>query len=109
MTHRCVTPAVAALLATVAWPAIANDSVMEAVKDPANSGARVRMAIRDPARREVDPIAAQDPFGRAGIGLELPDERRAVHTRGPEVRLVALEVVHDAVSWSGLHTPRMLG
>ena len=36
MTHRCVTPAVAALLATVALPAFANDSVMEAVKDPAN-------------------------------------------------------------------------
>ena len=36
MTHRCVTPAVAALFATVALPAFANDSVMEAVKDPAN-------------------------------------------------------------------------
>jgi len=36
MTLRCVTPLAAALLATASLPVLANDSVFEAIKDPAN-------------------------------------------------------------------------
>ena len=68
----------------------------------------MHVPVRDPARREVDAVAAQDPLARLGLALELPDDRRPVDARGSEVRLVALEVVDDPASRLGLHSAGML-
>src|SRR5205807_3436355 len=66
-----------------------------ALQEDADSRPRMRVAIGDAARREVDPVAAEQPVSLGPV-VHLPDERLAVDARGAEVRLVAGDVVHDA-------------
>ena len=73
----------------------------------------MRVALGDPAEREVDSIAADDPLGErvelhepreqralrvALVVVELPDERGALDRRGAEAGRPGREVVDDAVA-----------
>ena len=61
------------------------------------------VSVRDPAGREVDAVAAQQPLAGARILHDLPDEGRPVHPRGAEPRRVPLQVVDDARPGLRLH------
>ena len=76
------------------------DAPLEQHADP---GARMRVPVRDAARREVDAVAADEPLALGTI-VDLPDDRVAVDAGGAEVRLVARDVVDDART--GLGRPR---
>src|SRR5829696_5969794 len=91
-----------------------------AVEEPPDPRAWMDMPMGDTAGRKVDPVAADDPAGRGIelhlggegrpglVAVELPHERRTVHTGCPEPRRVPLEVVDDARSWLGHDSLRML-
>ena len=72
-------------------------------------GPGMRVQVRDAARREVDPVAAQEPVALPRPLGQLPHERVPVDVGGAVVRLVALDVVDDAVAWLGRDSVRMLG
>ena len=76
----------------------------------------MRVAVRDPAGRELDAVAAhQPPGGRvelhvdreerafAAVFGELPDQRPAVDLPIAEPRLVPLDVVDHPVTRCGRH------
>ena len=76
-------------------------------QDP-QARARVRMEMGDAPRREVDAVAA-DHRRRGRTLQQLPDECMPVHVRGAEVRLVALDVVDDAIAVLGGGAFELLG
>ena len=74
------------------------------LEQDAQARARVRVQVRDAAGREVDAVAADDRRPGRALG-QLPDERVALDVRRAEMRLVALDVVDDAVAVVASSTP----
>jgi hypothetical protein len=63
--------------------------------------------VRDPARREVDPVAAQE-LRSFGPLRQLPHERATFDAPGAYVRSIAVDVVHHMVAGPGLDTVGMI-
>src|SRR5439155_13368973 len=73
----------------------------------AQSRARVRVELRDAARREVDAVAADHRRPRWTLD-QLPNECMAFDVSGAEVRLVASDVVDDPVAVLGRRAVEVL-
>ncbi len=106
--HGMVCAFVPRLAGAVRLDAVGRVDGQLAVEQAADARAGMNVAVRDAPRGEVDPVAAENPLTRTGIVGQLPDERVAVNARCPGVRLVAREVVDDAVPRFGLDAVRML-
>ena len=74
----------------------------------AQARARVGVAVGDAARREVDAVAADHRRPGRARG-QRPDERVPFDLRRPEVGLVALDVVDDAIAVLGRDAVGVLG
>src|SRR5262249_30746863 len=77
------------------------------VQEHAKPRPRMRVEVRNAAGREVDAVAADDPVALGLLG-QLPDERLPVDLRGAVMRLVALDVVDDAIAVLRPHAFRVL-
>ena len=76
-------------------------------KQYAQARAGVRVELRDAARREVDAVAADHRRPRRTLD-QLPNDCMALDVSGAEVRLVALDVVDDAVAVLGRRAVEVL-
>ena len=71
------------------------------LQEDAQAGPRMRVEVGHAGRREVDPVAADEPVAGESLG-QLLNERPAPDARGAVVRLVTLDVVDHVVAVLGL-------
>src|SRR5207244_7472150 len=74
----------------------------------AQAGTGVGVQVRDSPGRKVDAVAAHDPIALRPL-RQLPLERVPLDVRRAVLRLVALDVVHDAVAVLRRDAVRVIG